>query len=60
MREAVTTLGRPLENVLAKLLADPNAEKGLLTLAQLQTYDVGRIRPESAYAREFAHQQAQE
>lgn len=36
VREAVTALGRPLENVLAKLLADPNAEKGLLTLAQLQ------------------------
>lgn len=36
VREAVTVLGRPLENVLAKLLADPNAERGLLTLAQLQ------------------------
>jgi hypothetical protein len=36
VREAVTVLGRPLENVLAKLLTDPNAEKGLLALAQLQ------------------------
>lgn len=36
VREAVTTLGRPLENVLARLLADPNTEKGLLALAQLQ------------------------
>lgn len=29
-----------------------------LTLAQVQTYDVGRIRPDSAYARRFARQQA--
>ncbi|WP_413895606.1 glycerophosphodiester phosphodiesterase [Rhodoferax sp.] len=28
-----------------------------LTLAQVQSYDVGRINPSSAYAREFPHQQ---
>ena len=31
-----------------------------LTLAQVQTYDVGRLDPASAYAREFALQQAQD
>lgn len=31
-----------------------------LTLAQLQTYDVGRIDPASVYARDFPQQQAQE
>lgn len=29
-----------------------------LTLAQVQTYDVGRIRPDSAYAKRFARQQS--
>lgn len=29
-----------------------------LTLTQVQTYDVGRIRPDSAYARRFARQQS--
>lgn len=31
-----------------------------LTLAQLQTYDVGRINPASRYAREYADQQARD
>ncbi len=31
-----------------------------LTLAQLQRYDVGRINPGSAYARQFARQQARD
>ena len=31
-----------------------------LTLAQLQTYDVGRLDPGSAYARDFPHQQARD
>lgn len=31
-----------------------------LTLAQLQTYDVGRVHPDSAYARQFSSQQPQD
>ena len=31
-----------------------------LTLAQVQTYDVGRINPSSAYAREFPDQQGRD
>jgi glycerophosphoryl diester phosphodiesterase len=42
-------------------LAVPAGGKGplikSLTLAQLQSYDVGRIKPDSAYAKQFASQQ---
>jgi glycerophosphoryl diester phosphodiesterase len=39
-------------------LASTGPRLNALTLAQLQAYDVGRIRPGTAYAREFVHQQA--
>ena len=41
-----------------KWLSSPGPLIHLLTLAQLQTFDVGRLQPGSAYAREFMQQQA--
>ncbi len=41
-----------------KWLSSPGPLIHSLTLAQLQTYDVGRLQPGSAYAREFNQQQA--
>jgi len=39
-------------------LSSPGPLIHSMTLAQLQTYDVGRLQPGSAYAREFMQQQA--
>jgi glycerophosphoryl diester phosphodiesterase len=39
-------------------LSSPGPLISSLTLKQLQTYDVGRLQPGSAYAREFMQQQA--
>ncbi|MBA2963900.1 MULTISPECIES: glycerophosphodiester phosphodiesterase [Ramlibacter] len=41
-------------------LAGPGPTIRSLTLQQLGGYDVGRIRPDSAYARSFPHQQPQD
>jgi glycerophosphoryl diester phosphodiesterase len=40
-----------------RFLSAPGPDIGSLSLAELQTYDVGRLRPGSAYARSFAQQQ---
>jgi glycerophosphoryl diester phosphodiesterase len=41
-------------------LREPGPTIRSLTLQQLRSYDVGRIRPDSAYARSFPHQQPQD
>ncbi|MGR4867236.1 glycerophosphodiester phosphodiesterase [Variovorax sp. LARHSF232] len=41
-------------------LADKGPALHTLTLAQLQGYDVGRIRPDSAYGKQFAQQRGQD
>lgn len=41
-----------------KWLSAPGPALGDLTLAELRRYDVGRIDPQSRYARRFPHQQA--
>lgn len=54
-RHVDTNLAR---DVSGKWVEGPQPTWHSLTLAQVQAYDVGRIRPDSAYARRFARQQS--
>ena len=47
-------------NAKGAWLADKGPALYTLTLAQLQGYDVGRIRPDSAYGKQFAQQRGQD